>query len=310
MTDCQHCKRPTQLYLCTDCTTQLTEMIAQIPWLLHELDARIQRLDRTNLGTIGRNRRPDELNVMDFDAAETARHTEQTIRDLVTTINGPGHPIRLQCTVTHDYIGPLRPAWRRLPYGYRPTLIELIDWLTRRVDIIARHKKAGHIYRELNKLVGSDQQGGQLVTAINPTEHHLVGPCPTITGRHHNGTPRQCGHTLFADTYDRTVTCPTCQQNIDVETTRRRAAETRDLQTKTELIDILTNIDEPVEETRINQWIKARRLRSHGYLHDGTITAFEIDPDNDQPVYSVERARKLRRRDQQLTKIRAKVRAT
>jgi uncharacterized Zn finger protein (UPF0148 family) len=300
MTDCRNCTRPTDLYLCNDCTEQLTDMLEQLPWLLDELDARIQRLDRTNIGTIGRNRRPDELNVMDFDAAETARNTEKALRDLVATINGPG-PIRLQCTVTHEFIGPLRPAWRRLPHSYKPTLIELIDWLMRRVNTIARHPKAGHVYRELRRLVGPGQRGGQLVRAINPVEHHLVGPCPTITGRDHQGHPRQCGHILFADTYDRTVTCPTCEQDIDVEATRRQAAAARDLHTRQDLLDVLANIDEPTNDNQLTAWITARRLRPAGWIHDGTITEYRIHPAA-EPVYSLNRARRLRRRDHDLTR--------
>lgn len=307
MTDCQSCTRPTDLYLCSDCTKVLGDMIQQLPWLLAELDARIQRLDRTSVGTIGRQRRPDELNVMDFGAAETARKTEKTIRGLVATINGPG-PIRLQCTVAHDFIGPLRPAWRRLLRSYRPTITELIDWLTRHVNTIARHPQAGHVYRELRRLVGTDHRGGQLLRAINPVERHLVGPCPTITGRDHQGHPRHCGHVLFADTYDRTVTCPTCHQDIDVERNRTRAAAERDLHTEDQLLEVLTNCGEPVDPDTFKAWIKTRRIRPAGRLHNGLIVPTHTH-DQDPYVYSVKRARKLRRRDQQLAAMRTKVRS-
>jgi hypothetical protein len=308
VTDCQHCKRPTDLFLCADCVVVLAEMIGQLPWLLDELDARIQRLDRVSIGTIGRQRRPDELNVMDFDAAEIARKAEQTIRDLVTTINGPG-PIRLQCTVTHNFIGPLRPAWRRLPCGYRPTRIELIDWLTRRVDAIARHEKAGHVYRELKRLVGSDQRGGQLLKAINLTKRHFAGLCPTVRGHGPDGEAIECEQPLYADVDERTTECPTCGQTIDVERNRRDTAAARDLRTADEILEILANLDEPVEPKTLNAWIQSQRLRPKGWRHDGAIVETRINQ-NSQPVYSLKRARKLRHRDQQLTKMRAKVRAT
>ena len=278
---CQHCKRPTQNYLCDDCTTSLTNMLDQIPWLLDELDNRIQRLDTISAGTIGRNRSHTTPFIIDFDAAELARTIRKKLSHWVTK-------------VAQQATGRTPPALNTI------STPNLAKWLQANTNHIAHQPHANQLYNDIKHLVGPDQQRtGQLVRAINPTEQHLVGPCPTITGRNHNGTPRQCGHTLFADTYDQTVTCPTCKQDIDVETTRRHAAETRDLQTKTELIDILTNIDEPVQETRIEQWIKARRLRPRGYLHDSTIIEFQIDPD-DQPVYSVERARKLRRRDSHL----------
>ncbi len=46
MNVCQACKRQAQLYLCDDCETTLANMLDQIPWLLDELDARIQGMDR------------------------------------------------------------------------------------------------------------------------------------------------------------------------------------------------------------------------------------------------------------------------
>lgn len=277
MNVCRHCKRQHQLYLCDECQTQLENMLDEIPWLLEELDARIQKLDRISLGTIGRNRRPDELNVMDFDAAETARETRKMLLKWVETI-------------AQKHTG-------RTPPGL--TTVEtknLARWLKTNTDAIARLSLAGKLYQDINKLVGTTQKGGQLITAINPTELHAAGPCPTITGKNHNGTPRQCHTMLFADTYDRTTTCPTCSQTIDVETNRRQAAADRDLHTAADIVEVLANIDEPITEHQLEQWIKARRLRPLAYREGG---AFRLN-DQDEPLYSIERARKLRRRDNNL----------
>jgi hypothetical protein len=282
MTTCQNCTRPTDLYLCPDCKDQLDYMLDQLPWLLDELDARIQRLDRTNLGTIGRNRRPDELNIIDFDAAETAR----TIRkDLLKWVE----------TIAQQHTGRTPPNLNTV------TTKDLARWLKANTDAISRLSLAGDLYRWTSRLVGPGQRGGQLVRAINPVEHHLVGPCPTITGRDHQGHPRQCGHILFADTYDRTVTCPTCEQDIAVEATRRQAAAARDLHTRQDLLDVLANIDEPTNDNQLTRWITARRLRPAGWIHDGTITEYRIHPAA-EPVYSLDRARRLRRRDHDLTR--------
>ena len=282
MITCQHCKRPTQNYLCDDCTDTLHDMLSQIPWLLDELDTRIQKLDRINIGTIGRSRRPDELTVIDFDALDIARDIRKKLLKWVTQI--AQHHTGRQPAALHTVTTP-----------------DLARWLATNTHAIARTTHAGNLYRDINHIVGTNQQGGQLITAINPTEKHFAGPCPTITGRDRDGQPRQCGNTLYADTYDRTVTCPECNQDIDVEHNRRRAAATRDLHTHTDLLDVLANIDEPVNPDHLNAWIRARRLRPAGYLHpdDHTITEFRINPAA-EPVYSLDRARKLRRRDHNL----------
>jgi uncharacterized Zn finger protein (UPF0148 family) len=279
---CRHCKRQHKLYLCDECQTELTNMLDQIPWLLEELDARIQKLDRIQLGTIGRNRRPDQLNVMDFDAAETAREVRKMLLKWVET-------------VAQKHSGRIPPALNTV------TTKHLASWLHANTTAIAQLSLAGKLFDDINRLVGRGETKGQLVTAINPTEKHAAGPCPTITGRNRNGTPRACNTMLFADTYDQTTNCPTCNQDIDVEKNRIRANAARDLHTKADIVEVLTNIDEPVTEDTLDLWIKARRLRPQGWIHDGAIIEFRIT-DKDEAVYSVERARKLRRRDQHLTR--------
>lgn len=295
MTKCQHCHRPCQVYLCESCVTQLANMIDNLPWLIDALNDRIQRIDRIQIGTIGRNRRPDELNIIDFDAAETARKTEKTIRRLVRTINGYTQPIQLPCTVTHDFIGPLRPAWRRLPYGYQPTTIELIDWLMRRVDVIARHTKAGHVYRELARMVGTDtdQRGGQLVDAINRQDRRYLGPCTAVIGKQRDGTPRQCGADLYAPTEAPTTTCPTCGTTTDTEQQLNDTIKERDLVTEALLLERLAIMGEPVSHRQLYTWIKTGKLTPRGWIHDGRIVPHKIRH-KDPRVFSLSQARQLR----------------
>lgn len=287
MTDCQSCTRPTDLFLCQECTEQLANMLDQLPWLLDELDARIQRLDRTSIGTIGRQRRPDQLNVMDFDAAETAR----TIRkDLLKWVQ----------TIAEQHTG------RKPPGLSTVTTKNLARWLKTNTTAIARLPLAGNLYRWTHRYVGSDQRGGQLVKSINPTERHFAGLCPTVRGHGPDGTPIDCGQPLYADIDERTTECPACHHEIDVERNRRDTAAARDLRTADEILEILTNLDEPVEPKQLNAWIQAQRLRPKGWRHDGAIVENRINH-NSQPVYSLKRVQKLRRRDQQLAKVRAKV---
>lgn len=284
MTTCQHCHRRTDLYLCDACQISLSNMLDQIPWLLDELDNRIQNLDRISAGTIGRARRPDHMDAIDFDACELARAIRTKLLHWVETV--------------------AQRATGRTPSGlHTVTTADLACWLSANITHIARldlARKGRHqLYDDIAHLTGTPEQPGQLHRAINPNEHHLVGPCPTITGRHPDGTPRQCEHTLYADTYDQTVTCPDCHEHIDVEATRLRSAAARDLHTRDELLDILGTIDEPVAPELLRKWITTGRLRPAGYQHDDTITEFRMHP-NDEPVYSLDRTRKLRRRDARL----------
>lgn len=289
MTKCQHCHAESQLFLCESCTTQLSNMLRTLPWLLDELDARIQKLDRIQLGTIGRNRRPDELNIIDFDAAETARKVRKTLLKWVKTVaeRHTGRPIPALGTVSSK---------------------QLARWLYANLNAITALDIAGKLYNDIAHLAGTgNQHRGQLINAINPYERHFAGPCPTTTG-FHDGEPTECGTILYADIDDTTTTCPTCKQPTNVENNRRRAAENRDLKTKQDLTEILNNIGEPITTQQLNRWITARRLRTHGWLHDGQHVANRIN-EHSQALYSVSRARKLRRRDAQLQRLRQEIKA-
>jgi uncharacterized Zn finger protein (UPF0148 family) len=287
MTRCQHCHATSQLYLCDNCQTLLANMLNQLPWLIDELDNRIQQLDRITLGTIRRQRRPAELNVIDFDAAETAHKVRKTLLHWVTTIaerHTGRPPAALSTTSTKN----------------------LARWLEANTDAIARlsltHKGRHRLYDDIAHLVGTPDHKGQLLNAINPHEQHFAGTCPTIRG-HHGNEPIECGTMLYADVDETTVTCPTCRKPIDVEHNRMATAKARDLRTRNDILEVLADIDETITEQQLDRWITAKRLRIRGYFHNGTITDTRTNKLS-QPLYSVAKARKLRRRDEQLQRLR------
>jgi len=279
---CQNCGTVTlDHHLCEACCQQLAQMLDQIPWLIKELDARVQKLDRVNLGTIGRARSQDSLDVIDFAAAEKSR----AVRKLL---------LRWVVHVVQHHTGRIPPELASV------TTPDLARWLKVNIPAVTRLDDAGNLYNDVKRLVGTDTaRTGSLVAAINPLQRHLVGPCPTVTGRDRRGQSTHCGRILYADTYDRTVTCPACRRDIDIETTRRHAAAERDYYTADQLLDVLRNIDEEVERDTLDAWIKARRLRPAGRLHNGAIVPTHTH-DNEPYVYSVKRARKLRARDNRL----------
>lgn len=281
---CQQCKRPHQLYLCDNCQTQLANMLDQLPWLIEELDNRIQQLDRISLGTIGRNRRPSELSVIDFDAAETARTVRKTLLHWVTTI-------------ARRHTGRIPPGLDTVETRH------LAAWLGRNVDGIARLDLGDHhghhqLYRDIDRLVGTDQRGGSLVRAINRQERHFAGPCPTIRTHAPNGEPIECGTMLYADVDQDTVECPDCKRGINVDENRHRTNVKRDLLTEPKLLEALANLGEKVSRVKFYQWVREKRIRPRGWIHQGRIVQHRIRR-GDPAVYSLAKARKLRAREQQ-----------
>jgi hypothetical protein len=263
-------------------------MLDQLPWLLDELDTRIECLDRVGVGTIGRQRRPAELNIMDFDAAEQARKIRKMLLRWVETVaeRHSGRPPPALSTVSTQ---------------------NLARWLGHNVDAIARldlTRKGRHpLYDDITRLVGTPTEKGQLINAINRHQHHFAGPCPTVMRHDSSGEPILCATMLYADIDEETVKCPECKQKIDVEDNQRKTAADRDLLTKEQITEALANIGEAIPDTRIDQWITARRLRHRGWIHNGEVVQSQIRS-ADPAVYSLARARKLRRRDEQLTRLR------
>ncbi|MDD7812610.1 DUF1922 domain-containing protein [Mycobacterium sp. CSUR Q5927] len=276
MITCQHCNRPTQNYLCDDCTDQLHDMLNQIPWLIEELNNRIQKLDRTTTGTIGRTRRPDELTVIDFDAATLARTTHKTLLALAETVANiaAGRTPRLETVTTGD----------------------LALWIACKIPHIVRHHTAGNTYRIINRLVGADEQGGQLVDAINRQDRAYYGPCTTIVGRDYQGRPRQCGHDLYGPRESIKITCPRCKSTLDPRRQLTSTINDRDLVTETKLLETLDTMGEPVSRAKLYGWIRSGALTPLGWVHAGRIVAYKVRH-KDPRVFSLSQARQLRESD-------------
>lgn len=278
MITCQHCKRQTQNYLCDDCTDQLHDMLTQIPWLLQELDTRIQKLDRINIGTIGRSRRPDELTVIDFDALDLARDIRKTLLKWVTQV-AQHHTGRQPAALT------------------TVTTPDLVRWLAANTQAITRLALAGALYRDINHIVGTNQQGGQLIDAINRQDRTYYGPCSTIVGRDHRGCPRTCGQDLYGPRESAEITCPNCKTTHDPRRQLTATINARDLVTETVLLETLTTMGEPVSRVQLYTWIRNGQLTPRGWVHAGRIVPYKVRH-KDPRVFSLTQARQLRERDQ------------
>ena len=288
MTRCQHCHAETQLYLCDNCQINLTNMLTQLPWLIDELDARIQKLDRIGVGTIGRNRRPDEMNIIDFDAAETARNVRKKL--------------------THwCQIVAVRHTGRQIPSITTVHTKQLAQWLEANVSAIAKldlaHKGRHTLYDDITHLVGqpTDPRGGQLHQAINRHEHRFAGPCPTITSHDHNGEPIECGEPLYADIDETETTCPACGQQINADENRRQTEIRRDLMTEPKIREVMDHLGEHLPRVTFYRWIRELRIRPKGWLNKDHGLLPREDPRRrrgDPAVYSLARARRLRTREE------------
>lgn len=274
MTTCQHCQRPTQNYLCDDCTDQLHDMLTQIPWLLEELDNRIQKLDRISIGTIGRSRRPDELTVIDFDALDLARDIRKKLLKWVNS-------------VARQHTG------REIPTLTTATTPDLARWLTTNTHAIARQALAGALYKDINHIVGTNQQGGQLIDAINRQDRTYYGPCNTTIGRDHRGRPRTCGHDLYGPRESIEITCPNCKTTHDPRKQLTTTINTRDLVTETVLLETLHTMGEPISRVQLYTWIKTGALTPRGWVHAGRIVPYKVRH-KDPRVFSLSQARQLR----------------
>lgn len=275
---CQHCKRPTQNYLCDDCTNQLHDMLTQIPWLLDELNNRIQKLDRISVGTIGRSRRPDELTVIDFDAVDLARAIRKKLLKWVNSI-------------ARHHTG------REVPALATVDTADLARWLAANTQAIVRIALAGALYKDINHIVGTNEHGGQLVDAINRQDRTYYGPCTTTVGRDHKGQPRHCGHDLYGPRESIEITCPRCKTTADARKQLTATTTSRDLVTETQLLETLDTMGEPVSRVTLYGWIKSGALTPRGWVHAGRIVAYKVRH-KDPRVFSLSQARQLRERDQ------------
>lgn len=285
MPDCQHCKTPTTLYLCTSCTTTLAnhyDNLAGTPATtstpattgliehlhtaastpLHTTDDTQTHTQPTSTPPPGN---PDALNTL----KEIHQHLADTAAALPVTdpITTPPHK-----TVPADFIGPLQRGWRRGTSHYQPTTRELALWLAAHTHTITTQNTAGHTLTTTQHLINKATQ-----TIDKPPPILFQNPCPT------------CQTTLTARTQQHTITCPTCQTTHTITTLAQPGIQhliqqghcwTADL-----LPAVLSLAGTPISTRSLRRW------RQHGHLpiRGWQTTNGHINPTPhspyDQPVY-------------------------
>lgn len=269
MTDCRNCRRDTDLFLCGLCTKELSALLADLPWLISELDVTVTRRDKLALGVVGRGSdNPSPINIGAMELSRNLRGQLSTIvRDLMEV--------------------------RGLEADFRDwQTTAMAQWLACSVSAIACSADAGQIMREIR--TGTEA----ILAVINRSDRMYCGPCQSVIG-HHGGEDIICGWDLYADRDDLSdIRCPKCRRLVNPREQLLDTIKRRDLLPEARLLDTLDILGEPVSRVRLYEWIRAGRLRPRGYVHHGRVVPRRIQR-GDPRVFSLSQARQLRWRDDQ-----------
>ena len=244
MSTCQHCSRTTQLHLCTPCTKNLADLLAELPWLLHQLDVTLCRQDRLNTGANPTHNL--DANPVNVGAMELMRKACGVLRR-----------IALDAAEIH--------ATERIPALVNASPSQVALWLKHNLRAIQNHPNAGQHYTAIKDLVG-DTQPGPIHHAINRPDTHFAGPCPTIRGHNRDGEPIHCNTTLWAHDGEQFTRCPHCQCDIDIHTNMRRAAALNDLLPEETILEALEYHGTPTTRATLIGWITTKKLLPRAYL--------------------------------------------
>lgn len=291
MTKCRKCSQKCDLFLCTDCIDQLQEHLTEIAWLIGELEITLTGQDVLTTGGVGQS--SEDPSPIRFDSEgnpntigdQTRNAVTTWVRDLCETRRITFEPVRV---VPLDFIGPLPDErWRRLPQRYQPTAADAAEWLAEHVHAIAADPGAARCFKEM-----ADLRAGAL-RMINRPDRHFAGPCPTIKAYSRTGKAIECGKFLYGATDERSITCPSCKQPVDVQRNRQRAWREGDRLTERILLKRLKDIEEPVSERQLYRWLRQRKLSPVGWLHKGVFVEHYILR-GDPRVFSLRAVRQLR----------------
>lgn len=268
MADCRTCRRTTDTYLCNLCIVDLKQTLAELPWLLTQLQITITRQDKLNLGIVGKsgNASPSPINV---GAMELSRQLRSDLAAIITTLTEARHltPPPADCHV-------------------------MVGWLALHTPEIAGDDNAGTIMRDLNNARDA------LLRAINRNLRMYCGPCITVTAHNRQGEAIECGHDIYAQRdSDDPVQCPRCKTWTTPREQLLATISRRDLLPEANLLETLDTLGEPVSRNRLYGWIKAGRLRPRGWIHHGRIVPRQVRR-GDPRVFSLSQARQLRLSDE------------
>ena len=265
MTDCRNCRRDTELFLCNLCTKELSALLADLPYLLDQLEITVIRQDKLSTGVIGRSSdNPSPINVGAMELSRNLRgQLGTTIRDLCE-MRGQQPPVK---------------TWSNSL---------MAEWIRLNISAVACSDSAGQIYRELR--TGTDA----VLAVINRVSRMYCGPCTTVVRHSPQGEDIECGHGLY---YDREspqdIQCPKCKLWVNPREQLMVHFRRRDLMSEKVLIEVMHSLGEPITEAVFDRWLRDKKITIRGYMHHGRIVA-EYVQRGDPRVFSLGQARQLR----------------
>ena len=268
MTDCRNCRRDTELFLCALCGKELHALLADLPWLLDQLEITVIRQDKLSTGVIGRSSdNPSPVNVGAMELSRNLRGQLGTmVRDLCE-VRGVEVPAK---------------AWSNSV---------MAQWLANNMAAISCSEDAGQISREI-------RTGTEAVLAvINRVNRMWCGPCTTVVAHDQQGNDIECGFDLWADRDSlEDIKCEKCLRSVSPRQQLLATLKKGDLLPEAKLLEIMDSLGEKVSRVKLYDWIKAGHLRPRGYMHHGRIVP-DLIQRGDARVFSLSQARQLRWRE-------------
>jgi K+/H+ antiporter YhaU regulatory subunit KhtT len=263
MTDCRHCRRDTDLFLCTLCTKELGALLSDLPWLLRQLDITVTRQDKLGTAEVGKS--SDNPSPVNVGAMELARNLRGQLGTVVRALCEPSHHAMPETTDSAI----------------------LARWLAEHLQSVACSEEAGQIMREIRSATDA------VIVAINRNNRMFIGPCTTVVGHAPDGQDIECGVTLYAnrDT-DGDIQCDKCKAWIEPRKQMLITIARRDLLTENELINMMAYLGDPITEAWFDKHFKAGQLTVRGYVHHGRVVPRLIRR-GDPRVFSLKQAQQL-----------------
>ena len=241
-------------------------MLADLSWLLRELEVTAGRRDRLTIGAVRSAASPSQIN---FSADGLMGDVGIELQTIVSALGGP---------------------WVDASPRVR------VQWLRSRLPALAGLSDARRHYRTIEDWAGLNGPG-PIHDLINRPDRRFAGDCPDCGelcwARHHDDAYTVCEAVLDYDKDGNPIQCST---PIDVERNRTRAIIEYDLLPERALLQILDNLCEHVPRVTFYAWVTSGKLPPLGYLTASGIVSKRAGR-HDPRVYSLDRARSLRRHE-------------